>query len=323
MLAAGLRRRGEPQQLTLRDAAGNDFRYRRLALGHRPGLVQNERIEPMRALERLRVANENAGLRGHAGTDHERRRRGEAERARAGDDQHRHRCNESGGEFAGNEPPSEKRRHRDGQDYRDEDPGDPVDEMLHRSLLGLRAFDERDDPRQCRFVADRRRLEAQQSVTVDGAAGHLVSRHFRNRQAFARQQALIDFAVPTDHDTIDRKPLAGPHHHDITDRHGIRGNLDLLVPTDDARPLRPQRQQRFDLRRGGALGARFQPLAGGDQRDHHGRGVEVETASRPSAPAAGRGCRSKLRRCRAPPADPCSPCAPEPPSRRRRRTARR
>ena len=60
-----------------------------LAFGQRAGLVDDERVDLLEALQRLGVLDQHAGLRAAPDADHDRHRRGEPERAGAGDDQHR------------------------------------------------------------------------------------------------------------------------------------------------------------------------------------------------------------------------------------------
>ena len=61
------------------------------ALGERAGLVERDRAHRVRQLQRLRVLDQDAVARRHAGAHHDRGGRGQAECARAGDHQHRHR----------------------------------------------------------------------------------------------------------------------------------------------------------------------------------------------------------------------------------------
>ena len=65
---------------------GNDRDHRGLAQRERPGLVEDDGVDPARGLERLAAADEDPRLGALAGADHDRRRRGEAHGARAGDD---------------------------------------------------------------------------------------------------------------------------------------------------------------------------------------------------------------------------------------------
>ena len=62
---------------------------RRPAAGQRAGLVEDDRVDALGALERLAAPDQDAGLGAAAGADHDRRRRRQAHRARAGDDQRR------------------------------------------------------------------------------------------------------------------------------------------------------------------------------------------------------------------------------------------
>ena len=55
--------------------------------GQRAGLVEDDAVDPVRQLERLAAADQDARLGAAAGPDHDRRRRREAHRARAGDDE--------------------------------------------------------------------------------------------------------------------------------------------------------------------------------------------------------------------------------------------
>ena len=76
--------------LVLGEARGrHDRGHSRLALGQRAGLVDDQRVDLLHALQRLGVLDQHARLGAAPDADHDRHRRGEPERARAGDDQHR------------------------------------------------------------------------------------------------------------------------------------------------------------------------------------------------------------------------------------------
>ena len=88
---------------------GHDLDEAHPARRHGAGLVEHDRVDAAGGLEDLRPLDEQAELRAAAGADHQRGRRGEAERARAGDDQH----GDGGGErerraLAGAEPEPER-----------------------------------------------------------------------------------------------------------------------------------------------------------------------------------------------------------------------
>ena len=84
--------------LSSKPSRGIDRDHLRLAFGQRAGLVDDQRVDLLHALQRLGVLDQHARLRAAADADHDRHRRGEAERAGAGDDQHRHRRDQAVGE---------------------------------------------------------------------------------------------------------------------------------------------------------------------------------------------------------------------------------
>ena len=81
-------RRAAAARLSSNAVGGDDRDDLRLALGQRAGLVDHERVDLLHPLQRFGVLDQHAGLRAAADADHDRHRRGEAERAGAGDDQH-------------------------------------------------------------------------------------------------------------------------------------------------------------------------------------------------------------------------------------------
>ena len=67
MLAAAFDAGGQPQQLVFRDAFGrNDVDDFWFALGQRAGLVDHQRVDALEPLQRLRVADQDAGMRAAA-----------------------------------------------------------------------------------------------------------------------------------------------------------------------------------------------------------------------------------------------------------------
>ena len=77
---------------------GHDRHDFRLAFGQRAGLVDDQRVDLLHALQRLGILDQHAGLRAAADADHDRHRRRQAQRAGAGDDQHAHRRDQAVGE---------------------------------------------------------------------------------------------------------------------------------------------------------------------------------------------------------------------------------
>ena len=88
MLRLGLHRGGKRQQLGFAEGGdGLDGDQRRLALGQRTGLVDDQRIDLFKCLQGFGILHQHASPGTPAGADHDRHGRGEPERARAGDDQ--------------------------------------------------------------------------------------------------------------------------------------------------------------------------------------------------------------------------------------------
>src|SRR5664279_6510290 len=73
---------------------GNNFW---LTLSERSGLVNDERVDLLHALQRLGILDQDASLRATSDSNHDRHRGGQAKRARAGDDEDGHRGNEAVG----------------------------------------------------------------------------------------------------------------------------------------------------------------------------------------------------------------------------------
>ncbi len=287
---------GERMGRALLEAGRQTEDFRRLAraeyfddlrpsLGERAGLVHGKHADLLGELERLGVSDQDAGLRAEAGADHDRGRRGEAERARAGDHQHGDGIDEGVGEIAVGPHPVAEGQQRDADHHRHEDRRHLVGQTLHRCLRSLRLLDETDDAGQQRVRADAGRLAAQQAVAVDGRREHPVARRLGDRQAFPGQHRLVGARIAGDHLAIDRHRLARPHHHEITGNQALDRQLDQLSVPLDMRGLRLQLDQRLDRGGGLRLGARLEDLAHQHQRDD-GRGrleiqVQVTPAEQP------------------------------------------
>ena len=147
-----------------------------------------------RAFERLAAADQDAVLGGLAGADHDRRRRGQAERARAGDDQHRdgRLQRERHARLGPEDQPADERQRRQDQDGRHEHFGDAVGQALHRRLGALRLLDQADDLRERRVAADLGRAKTKQPVLLSVAPMTCVARTLLDRQALAGEHALVE-----------------------------------------------------------------------------------------------------------------------------------
>ncbi len=112
---------------------------RRLALGQRAGLVDHQRIDPLHSLQRRGVLDEHAGAGAASDADHDRHRRGEAQRAGAGNDQHADGGDQREGEARLRSPrrPGGESQQRREDHQRHEPAGDLVGEALDRRAAAL------------------------------------------------------------------------------------------------------------------------------------------------------------------------------------------
>ena len=196
MRRALLQARRELQNLVLgvtlgRMHAGNTRRTQR----KRAGLVDDERIDPLRPLERRGILDEDAGLRAETHADHQRRRRRKAQRARASDHQHCGRAHQRRRPIAGEKPVRGESQHRDREHRRHETRGHAIGQPLHGRLRSLRRGDLADDRREQRRRADGRCLAAQRARFVDRAGEHRVAallwRRARSRRSASPRSPTI------------------------------------------------------------------------------------------------------------------------------------
>ena len=141
-----------------------------------PVLSSTNGVDPAGGLEHLGALDEQPELGAAAGADHQRGRRGQAQRARAGDDQHGNR----GGErerraLAGAEPEAERADCQPDHD-RDEDAGHPVREALHRRLAGLGLLDQPGDLGERGVAADLGGAHDEAAARVDRRSRDLGAR---------------------------------------------------------------------------------------------------------------------------------------------------
>ena len=139
------------------DAVGGfDVGEGHLAPGERAGLVEDDRVDALGALEDLAALDEDAHGRAPARAHHDGRGRGQPEGAGAGDDQDRHGGDQAGVGVAGQQPPTQEGAQGDQGDDGDEDPRDAVGEALDRGLGALGLLDQADDLGQGGVAARRR-----------------------------------------------------------------------------------------------------------------------------------------------------------------------
>ena len=240
-------------------------RDRGLALGQRAGLVDDERIDLLHALERLGVLDQHAGFGAAPDADHDRHGRREPERARAGDDEHRDRGDEGVGEARLRPPdaPGGEGEERDRDHGGHEPAGHRVGEALDRRAAALRLGDERHDAREHGVAADALGLDDERAACVQRAADDGVAGGLGDGHGFAGHHRFVDRAAALDDLAVDGDLLAWPHAQLVADH-------DLIE-----RPLRAR------LRRARS-GARSWA------RDRAARGWRRSSSRARAAPAPGR-----------------------------------
>ena len=87
MFGGGLSRRCKGEKLLLAAAKPFDLAHDRTALGKRTGLVEHDLLDEPEALKGFAGPHQDAPLSGLAGSTHDRKRRGNTDRARIAHDQ--------------------------------------------------------------------------------------------------------------------------------------------------------------------------------------------------------------------------------------------
>ena len=154
--------------------------------------------------------------------------------------------------------------------HRDQPRRHLVRQLLHRRLLGLRAFHQRDDAGESGVGAQPFGPYVQRSRLDHGAGEHrrvdiLVLWH-----TFAGDRRLVDRTLPAHHPAIDRNFLARPHQHDIANLQRTDKHRRLTARASYQRHLRHRADQRLD-RGPGAVGVEFGNELGDQDDDHQHR----------------------------------------------------
>ena len=245
------------------------------ALGHRSGLVEDDRADPARLLEHLRPLDEDAELRCAACPHHQRCGRGEPERAGASDDEHRDGCGERFAGISGEDEPAGERGQSDADHDRHEHGRHAVREALDRRFARLSLGDETRDLRQRRLLADSHRPDDESPVRVDRPAGDLCAGADFEGHRLAGEHGLVDRRLAFLHDAVGCDLLAGANDEAVADLQLCDGDEHLLAVAEHPGLLRAELEQRAHGRTGATLGALLQVPADQDQRHDHGTDLEV------------------------------------------------
>ncbi|MPM55779.1 hypothetical protein SDC9_102576 [bioreactor metagenome] len=177
--------------------------------------------------------------------------------------------------------PAQKCDQRNHQHRRHEDGGHLVHQSLYGRLGSLRVLYQADDAREHRFRAHGGHLHDNAAVAIDRTSRERRPRLAHHRQRFTRQHGFINLGVPFQQHAIHRNALARPHHQLVACHHLGNRHIHLAISADQMRQFGPQRVQRADGSRRLPLGPRLQPFAQQHQRDHHGRGLEIQMRHMP------------------------------------------
>ncbi|MBS1271717.1 MAG: hypothetical protein MAGBODY4_00849 [Candidatus Marinimicrobia bacterium] len=208
----------------------------RRALGDGAGLIQHDSCDILHALDGSSFSDEHTVLGAHAGSDHQRGRRGESECTWTGDDQHRdggvkrqrnsahvriHPRDKSSCPFGysakktGKNQPGCQCQQRYTNDHRHEHAGNPVGELLDRHLGALRLFHHPDDLAQEGLLADLSGADFQYPVLINRRANNLIIFGLFDGHGFAGGQRLVHTAKAVDNHAIGGNLFAGTHNHDV------------------------------------------------------------------------------------------------------------
>ena len=230
MLGGGLHRRPARQHhIGVLTGCGLDCADVHLTGGHRAGLVEHHSVNTADGLENLRLLDQHAQLGAAAGPYQDRRRRGQAQRARAGDDQHcdcrgkRHRSRVPGQQPAG------QRHRRDDQDHGNEHRGHAIGEPLYGCLAALRIGDHSCHPGKLGIGTNPAGAQQNPTKGVDGSTEHRITGRHIHWHRFTGHGRGVQRRCTVDHHTVGGDPFAGAHHDHVTDYELVGADPDLLA----------------------------------------------------------------------------------------------
>ena len=244
-------------------------------MGQGAGFVKHHHVDVLRGLQGVRVADQNAALRSHAGARDDGHGRGQTQGTGAGNHQHRHRMDQGHIGCSTPPPPSQTRHHRNGQHGGHKHRRHLVHQALYGRFVGLRLLDHADDVGQHRVRARRRHPHHQTAIAVDAATRHPVLWPFAHRQRLAREQRLVGLRMPLEHHPIGGDALARQHRQMVAHQHIGQVNVLLAIWPQPMRVQRAQGLQGANRLGGAALDPRLHPLAQQHQGDDHRRAFKI------------------------------------------------
>ncbi|EAQ04289.1 hypothetical protein OB2597_09104 [Pseudooceanicola batsensis HTCC2597] len=278
MFRSAFERGDQRQQLGRVHAAGFDIRECRLALGQCAGLVEDQRIHPGEPLQRLGIADQDAGIRPAPRGHHDRHRRGQAKRAGTGDDHHGNSGDEGVGQGRSR---SERPPGREGQQGDPDDGGHEIARHLVRHRLDRRprslgAGHHLHDAAERRVLAHALGLHQERSGLVQRAAGDRLALDLLDRDGFAGDHAFIDRGPSLGHHAVHRHALARTHPQDVACPEHVQRDVLLGLAGDAPRGLGGEAHQRADRVAGAFARGQLHHLPQQDEHEDHRRRLEID-----------------------------------------------
>ena len=277
MFGATLQGRGQREEFLLRNAlCRQNVRCGRFAAGDGARLVEDDDLRLAGLFERDGRLEEHAVSGAKAAAHHDGDRRGEAEGAGTADDENRDAPGQGEGEILAGGKPACRRHGGNGDDGGHEDAGDAVCDLGNGGLGGRGVAHHLDDLGKGRVFADALSPAAQEARLVDGGSRNGIARRLVHGNALARQGRLVDGAGALLDDAVHGNAGAGTHDEDVAHPHLLHGDLGFPSVPDDEGPAGRQGHEALEGAGGLALAARLEHLPHGDEREDHGRRLEVE-----------------------------------------------
>ena len=202
MLEPRFRRRGEPEQMPIGDAAfvADHVEHRRRAVGQRAGLVEDHGVDLGEALHMGAALDDDAGARRMRHRGEHGGRRGDADAGAVIDDHERQETVEIAGQ--------RRRADRQAECRHDQPVGELLGVVLHPRIADRRGFDQLRDLPGGGEIADADGADRQLAVADDGRGEHGFAFRPHDRQALAGDGLLVDHGVAVDDLAVDRNDLA-------------------------------------------------------------------------------------------------------------------
>ena len=277
MLASGFQRRREGQQFIFGNAPGRqDIGDAGFAGGDGAGLIQRHNIGSAGFFQRNGGFEQYAVLRTHAAAHHDGYGRCKAQRAGTADDQYGNGAREGIAGGLAHDHPDDEGDQCNGDDGGHEYAGNPVRNLGDGGLGGGSIGNHPDNLGQGGILAHAGGLAADEAGLVDGGGGDGIARSLIHGDGFAGERGFVHRRLTLQHHAVHGNALTRANHKDIALLHLRNGHRLLRAVLQDGGHLRRKIHQGFQRIGGAALGAGFQHLAHGDQRQDHACGFKIQ-----------------------------------------------